>query len=175
MRQALAHATRVAAQASGGRPVAVGSLHVTLVFLGSVPRCRLPELAETARVATAGVAGPASGTADSPGSALEIGFDRLEYWRAAHLLCALPAVAPDWVARLARRLQDALAGAGFAPDIKPFRPHVTLARKVDHPARTVEMQSVAWSFTDFVLVDSKALPERAVYTVLERFPFDPGS
>lgn len=54
--------------------------------------------------------------------------------------------------------------------IPAFRPHVTLARKVYRSARTIELQPVTWSFTDFVLVDSKTLPEGAVYTVLERFP-----
>jgi len=34
------------------------------------------------------------------------------------------------------------------------------------------MQPVTWSFTGFVLVESKTLPEGAVYTVVEKFPLD---
>ena len=52
-----------------------------------------------------------------------------------------------------------------------FRPHVTLARKVYRPPRVMEIDPVTWSLADFVLVDSKTLPEGSVYTVLERFPF----
>jgi 2'-5' RNA ligase len=168
MREAMAQATREAARASGGRLVPAANLHVTLAFLGSVPERRLTELAEIAR-------GAASG------GSLELAFDHLEYWRAAQLLCALPTEAPAPVAALARRLQDALAASGFAPDLKsswsvevnitrPFRPHVTLARKVQRPSRVTEMEPVTWIFADFVLVDSKTLPEGSVYTVLERFP-----
>lgn len=192
MRQAMAHATRKAARASGGRPVPAANLHVTLAFLGSVPQRRLGELADIARAAALGpdpASVRASGSprssackgAGSPGSDLELAFDHLEHWRVAQLLCALPTEPPAPVAALARRLQDLLGGRGFAPDLKsswsvgvnitkPFRPHVTLARKVYRPSRVMEVDPVTWSFAGFVLVDSKTLPEGSVYTVLERFP-----
>lgn len=171
MRQAMAQAIRETVRASGGRPVMPANLHVTLAFLGSVPERRLPELAQVARAATR----------DDAGEPLELSFDHLEYWRAAHLLCAAPAQTSERTAALAGRLRSALLRSVFAPDLKsswsvevgttgPFRPHVTLARKVYRSPRTIEMQSVTWSFTDFVLVDSKTLPEGSVYTVLERFP-----
>lgn len=193
MRQAMTQATRKAARASGGRPVPAHNLHITLAFLGSVLERRLGELAEIARAAAlpadpasasapAGPQSPAGERADTSGSCLELVFDRLEYWRAAQLLCALPAQPPPAVVSLAGRLQDPLAARGFAPDLKSswsvglkitrqFQPHVTLARKVHRPPRTMEMEPVTWSFTDFVLVDSKTLPEGSVYTVLERFSF----
>lgn len=164
MRQAMTQATRQAARASGGRPVPADNLHVTLAFLGSVPERRLPELAEVARGAAAATRS-ALGGADSPDDPLALAFDRLEYWRAAHLLCALPTEPPASVAMLAQKLQE-LTG----PTTSPFRPHVTLARKVNRFARTIGMRPVTWSFTDFVLVDSKTLPAGSIYTVLERFP-----
>ena len=185
MRQALAQATDKAARASGGRPVPADNLHVTLAFLGSVPERWLPRLAEIARAA-AEAAGEGQGgelaRGGSPGGALELAFDRLEYWRAAHLLCAVPAEPASVVATLARALQDLLAADRFAADLKssgsigtnmerPFRPHVTLARKCQRPPRSREMGSIIWSFTDFALVDSKTLQEGSIYTVLERFPF----
>lgn len=183
-------ATRKAARASGGRPVPAHNLHVTLAFLGSVPERRLPELAEAGRAAAVrprfeSVSAPESprdAARESAGSAgcLEITFDRLEHWQAAHLVCALPAQSPAPIVDFVRSLQDRLAARGFAPDLKSsssvgfsttrqFRPHVTLGRKVQRPP-TVEMQPVTWSFTDFVLVDSKTVPEGSVYTVLEKFP-----
>lgn len=193
MREAMLHATRKAARASGGRPVPAANLHVTLAFLGAVPERRLGELAAAAQAAAApGLAlasanapamsqGPRGMSEDSPASHLELAFDRLEHWRPVRLLCALPRQAPPWVVDLARRFQRRLIACGFAPDLKSswsvgvditrqFRPHVTLARKVHRPPRIMEMQPVTWSFTDFVLVDSKTLPEGSVYTVLERFP-----
>lgn len=173
MRAAMARATCSAAQ-SAGRPVSAANLHVTLAFLGSVPERRLGELGAIGRACAAASA-----------ERLDLAFDRLEYWRAAQLLCALPADLPAPLAALARSLQVALAARGFASDgrssgsveadiIRQFRPHVTLARKVYRSPRNFEMQPVTWTFTDLVLVDSKTAPRGAVYSVLERFSLEQG-
>ncbi len=150
------HATRKAARASGGRPVPAANLHVTLAFLGLVPERRLGKLAEIARGAAAG-------------GRLELTFDHLEYWRAAQLLCALPAAAPAPIAAQARRLQDLLAASEFAPDLKPFRPHVTVVRKVSHPGRIEQIHAVVWSFTALALVESRTLATGALYSVVESY------
>lgn len=187
MREAMAQAIREAARARrgsepvyDGRLVPARNLHVTLVFLGAVPERRLPELAGVARGAADGLGSDTATTNHSP-CPLELVFDHLEHWRSAQVLCAAPAEPPKSVVALARRLQDLLVRRGFAPDlesswsagvnsIRPFRPHVTLARKVRRPPRALDIDPMAWSFTDFVLVDSKTLPEGSVYTVLEGFP-----
>jgi RNA 2',3'-cyclic 3'-phosphodiesterase len=156
MREAMVRATCTAARASGGRPVPAANLHVTLAFLGAVPERRLEELAEVARGAAAG-------------GSLEIAFDHLEHWRAAQLLCALPAAVPAPVTMLARRLQDVLAASGFAPDLKPFRPHVTVVRKVSRAGRIGQIHPVAWSFTELALIESRTLAAGALYSVVESY------
>lgn len=171
MRQAMAQATRKAARASGGRPVPTDNLHVTLAFLGSVPEQRLPRLAEIARAAAATPAAAARSTAAgaaSPPGAVELAFDRLEFWREAHLLCALP-TEPAPVTALARALQDLLAADGFAPDLKPFRPHVTVVRKVVRPGPLGNMHPVVWRFTELALIESRTLPQGALYSVIESY------
>ena len=167
MRQAMAQAIRRAARASGGRPVPVGNLHVTLAFLGSLPERRLPELGETARRLARALGSP--GAAISPEEPLELAFDRLEHWPAAQLLCALPAEPPARIAIVARALQDALVGHGFAPDLKPFRPHVTVARKVVHASAAGKMHPVLWRFSELALVESRTLREGALYSVVESY------
>jgi RNA 2',3'-cyclic 3'-phosphodiesterase len=169
MRQAMTQATRKAARASGGRPVAADNLHVTVAFLGSVPQRRLGELAEVARGA-AGARRSALGGADSADDPLALAFDRLEYWRGAHLLCALPTEPPASIAVLAQKLQDALTGRGFAPDLKPFRPHVTVARKVTRASGVGEMHPVLWRFAELALIESRTLPEGPLYSVVESYP-----
>ncbi len=171
MRQAMMQATRKATRSSGGRPVPLENLHVTLAFLGSVREEQLPELAGIARHAAASRLG---------GGALA--FGHLEYWRAAQLLCALPMEPPAWAAALARGLQDLLARRGFAPDLKPFRPHLTVARQVSRPGRIPSMQPVVWSFTAIALIESRTrspghLPSRVglseqgpLYSVVESLP-----
>lgn len=167
MRQAMVRATRKAARSSGGRPVRADNLHVTLAFLGSVREGQMAALAEIARQAAG----------QPPGSepALVLAFDRLEYWRAAQLLCALPAQAPEAVSALARRLQDLLAAGGFAPDLKPFRPHVTVVRKVSRAGRFASMPQVVWSFTELALIESRTRPDGALYSVVEFFPLCSGT
>jgi len=167
MRQAMAQATRKAARASGGRPLPAGNLHITLAFLGSVPEGRLPQLAAIARRAAA-----LCGEAVSPATEeqhIEVAFEHLEYWRAAHLLCAAPAEPPARLAALARRLQALLTEGGFAPDLKPFRPHVTVVRKVSRPGPAGRMHPVVWRFTELALVESRTLPEGALYSVVESY------
>jgi 2'-5' RNA ligase len=161
MQRAMALATRTAARARGGRPVPADNLHVTLAFLGSVPERRLPELTDVAREAAA-----------SLGPAVELSFDHLEHWRSAHIICASPAEPPMPIAVLARTLQELLVGRGFTPDLKPFRPHVTVMRKVVHPGPMCplgEAYPVIWRFTELALIESRTLPEGALYSVVESF------
>ena len=194
MREAMAHAVRKSGRTSGGRPVPAANLHVTLAFLGSVPERRLAELAEIARAATSAPASASAGmpasagvprspptaageSAELPEEGLELTFDHLEHWRAAQLLCALPAEPPAPTAPtvvLALRLQDQLTARGFAPDLKPFRPHVTVVRKVSQPGRMEKMHPVVWSFTELALIESRTLPEGPLYSVVEAYPLCTG-
>ena len=102
-----------------------------------------------------------------PREPLRITLDVIEYWKKPKLLCATSTDTPG--AAFADALKSRLAAAGLSPDLKPFQPHVTLARKAHHPPRLTKMQPVTWSFADFVLVDSQTLPEGSVYTILDRF------
>ena len=184
MQVAFAHAARKAVKASGGQPVPMKNIHLTLVFLGSVPESQLSAVTSAARRIAA----------EFPRDALpfEFEFERLEHWKPPQVLCAVPTVvvpaaavlrsgmampaapAPAAGSRaaaqaLAGALRDELVSAGFSPDLKPFRAHVTLARKVKRASRELDMQTALWSFNDFALVESRTEPQGAVYRVLERF------
>lgn len=158
MRSALAHATRKAVRSSGGRPVPLALLHLTLAFLGSVSERRLAELAGVAhRVRLS-----------HPGLTLEMRFDRLEHWPGPRVLCALPQQPLTAALRLVTVLQEQLTAAGFSPDIKPFRPHVTVARKVTRPS-ALQMHPVDWRFSSFALIESRTLEAGSVYSVVETY------
>jgi RNA 2',3'-cyclic 3'-phosphodiesterase len=144
------------------------NLHVTLVFLGSVPERRLPALGDCARGAAATLRS-ALASADSQERTLELVFDHLEHWPAAQLLCASPIAPTAPIVALARRLQDLLLECGFAPDLKPFRPHVTVARKVVRHGPVGQMHPVVWRLKELALLQSRTLPQSALYSVVESF------
>lgn len=155
-RTAFAHATRKAARASGGRPVPVSNLHSTLAFLGSVPEERVPQ----ALVAAAEVKQPP----------FDLVFDRLEHWPKPAVLCMTCTRPPPAAAVLASGLWKLLAAQGFVPDLKPYRPHITIARKVVKPHALGTIHAVDWRVEEFALVESTTAPEGAQYTVLQRWP-----
>ncbi len=156
---AMAYAARTTILASGGRRVASSSLHLTLVFLGSVPERSIPQVASVAqRIASAWPA------ATSP---LQFTFEHLEHWRKPQVLCAVPEATPDAAAVLAESLRADLISAGFVPDLKRFRAHVTLARKVPRGTHVLGMPAVSWAFTEFALVESRTQADGALYSVLD--------
>jgi RNA 2',3'-cyclic 3'-phosphodiesterase len=165
-RAALVHATAKALRACGGRPVAAANLHVTLCFIGSVPLVQAAELGAVGRQVAA-----SRSTAAGP---VTLDFERLEHWARPQLLCALtaapesaqPSAAPD----LARALGRRCAAAGFSPDLKPFRAHVTLARKVLKARIEARIRPVRWEFASFALVESRTLASGPLYSVVESYP-----
>jgi RNA 2',3'-cyclic 3'-phosphodiesterase len=138
--------------------------HVTLAFLGSVPEERVSEVKAIARQVATEVAL----------TSVEVCFDVIEYWKKAGVICATARADSradgTRAGTLASALKSHLTAAGFAPDLKPFRGHVTLARKISRPVRQSDLSPVGWSFTDFALVESRTETRGAVYRVLESFP-----
>ncbi|MDB6156879.1 MAG: putative 2-5 ligase [Gammaproteobacteria bacterium] len=162
LRKALVDATRDALRACGGRPVPSESLHTTLAFLGSVPERRIPELTQ--------IAGPLAAAFSPSEVPLRLTFDHIERWKKPQIISALTREESAGAIALSESLKNELARRGFSPDLKPFRAHVTLARKVPHGTHDHTMQSVFWSFTEFALIESRTEAQATVYRVLESFP-----
>jgi len=144
-----------------GRPVPCEHLHLTLAFLGSVPESALQRLANVAANRAPAPVAP-QGAIES---AIEVAFDRLEYWPRAEIVCAGASVVPRAAQAFAEALKQSLTSAGFAPDLKPFRPHVTLARQVRHRPLAQTLTEVRWRFRDFALVESRSSPGGSLYSV----------
>jgi 2'-5' RNA ligase len=135
-----------------GRPQRPDQWHVTLEFLGPVPASRVA----AARAAAAQVrAAPC-----------EIRFDAVEYWRRPEVLCLVARALPPPLADLVQQLRTALAIRGFEPESRPFRAHLTLARKVSHPVTPVQFEPLPWPAADFALVESVTDRSGSVYTPL---------
>jgi 2'-5' RNA ligase len=98
------------------RPVRPESLHVTLAFLGWMPEKQIPRLGEIVE-ACAGAA---------PSIQLRGPVQRPE--RGRPRLFALAAESPGAIVLQAGLEQDLVAAGLYAPEKRPFWPHVTVAR-----------------------------------------------
>ncbi len=154
----MALAAREALEASDGRSVPAGNLHLTLAFLGAVTE---PRISAVMAVASRIDATP-----------VQFSFAHVEHWRRAQVLCATPEATPAAAVALAEALKGQLVTAGFAPDLKPFRAHVTLARKVRRASLALGMQPVSWSFSRFALVESRTEADGLLYSALESWLLD---
>lgn len=74
---------------------------------------------------------------------------------------------------LHKHLQDALLRAGLEPDMRPFHPHITLARLHDVAEATLrpflrahaETEFGLWEVKEFILLSSRFSPEGSCYSV----------
>ena len=101
------------------RWVRLDGVHLTLRFLGPTPDERIAATTTAVRAAAAGVdpidarlAGTGTFPTHGPPRTLWVGLDR-----------GVPELTS-----LAARVDDALIGAGWPSESRPFRPHLTLAR-----------------------------------------------
>lgn len=140
------------------------NFHVTLSFIGAVA----PE--DLDRLKTA--------AASQRGRPATLRFDTLEFWDKPRVLCATAAAsvgsAPAYA--LAENLGRAAHAAGFHPDIKPFRPHITLARKI-LPARAALCEwpqplvpPLLVHCDRFALMESRRGESGSIYSVVDSWP-----
>lgn len=162
LRQQLAAAARAAHKNAGGRPVPADNLHLTLAFLGSLTTARADCVTEAA--------------ADIAVEPFALRLDRIGWWRRPGILWLAPAVWPAEIEALAAALWRALEPCGIEPETRPFKPHVTIARRCGR-ARTGPMTPIDWPVSDFALIESLAGQPGSRYQVLKRWPLgvDPGA
>lgn len=142
------------------------NLHATLCFMGAVPEEKLDLLMSCVS------------TVRAPHATLH--FDALEFWRKPGILCATvgDATTVEPARLLAERLGEATIAAGFTPDIKPFRAHLTLARKVDVAAAdecdwpAVLTPSFTVHCDRFTLMQSQSGEAGSIYSVVNSWPLD---
>jgi 2'-5' RNA ligase len=160
-----ATATVLAAQARpliphGARAAHPLDIHLTLRFLGALS----PE---------------ALHAAVSIGDALQAGGFRLRIDRAgcfprARVLWCAPSQAPDALFDLVARLEQTLAAHGFPPETRPYRPHLTLARKFRMEGPLVWNEPVIWEASEFVLARGLA-GQSPRYAATRRWPLVMGN
>ncbi len=152
-RKALARLARTLRPSSNGRPIGAQNLHLTVAFLGAVD-AGFRECVERA-----------AGSLSAP--AFELEFRRIGYWPRPRVLWSAPERTPEALTGLASMLRNALVACGHEPESRPFRAHVTLARKVRGPASETTHALIRWRVSDFHLVESETVAQGARYRSLE--------
>ena len=160
LREMAAVQERLARRAPGARFPGPDALHLTLAFLGEVEDRRLPDA-----LAVLGELSP---------TPLALRFSRVgNFSREAGGLWVLePEDCPGLLA-LESRLERALEKAGLPFARRPFRPHVTLARRVSFPGgdpaeEELLPRPIQAACGAVTLWRSQLRPQGALYTPLGR-------
>jgi RNA 2',3'-cyclic 3'-phosphodiesterase len=124
--------------ADGVRPTHPSDFHLTLAFLGPLA----PDVL--------GCAERAADRIHAAGFDLEL--DRVGHFARARVLWCAPASPPELLPALVSDLEARLSTCSIAADPRPYRPHITLARKVAAAPPVSEWsRPIRWSVRELVL------------------------
>ena len=162
-RAALARETRKAVRRCGGRPVPPANYHLTLAFLGNQPVDLFDAIVAAAATVRA--------------APFELTLERYGHWPKPRVFWIGPspvsseeaATALSAPAGLAAQLWDRLEVLGLRREPRPFRAHVTLARKVAALPEVPPPDPLIWKASSFALVESVTEQSGAVYAVAREF------
>lgn len=143
---------RDVARRSRGRAISGEHVHLTLAFLGDVAVTSIPTLRSI-------------GDALSLRGAM-LDFDTLGAWRASGVAWVAPSVLPPALVDLHAALHSALLEAGFEMECRPFRPHITLARRCVQPHPRAQSAPIHWAVRRLCLIGSELRPEGPRHTTL---------
>jgi RNA 2',3'-cyclic 3'-phosphodiesterase len=158
VRTVLAKRASLVAKACSGRPSRPDTLHLTLVFIGSTPRERVASLTNLMD----GI--------HVPQFALQL--DQCGWWRHNGIAWAGTHAAPEALITLQQALARGAEKLGFSLDVRPYVPHLTLARDAGRSPPAATMHALDWDVGSFVLVASELTPEGPRYRVLHECALD---
>jgi 2'-5' RNA ligase len=137
----------------GATPVRSERLHLTLHFIGDVERDRVSAVADALA---------------SQGESFALRFDSAAVW--PHGIAVMePDAVPAPLMRLHAALAAALSSLGLPLDGRPYRPHVTLARRAAGAAPAHSGPAVDWDIGHYCLMES-TLGAGGGYTLIRSYP-----
>lgn len=122
---------------------------MTLAFLGMQESELVPRVREVA----SGLAFPRC----------ELRLDRIGRFRRAGVLWLGGSEPPEALVAFQQTLVDALLAAGIGHDRKPWKPHLTLYRKMRNAPSTMGPVEVRWRLQGFSLVESVSVNRGVEY------------
>ena len=115
VRASLAQFVETLKQTTTARWVEPENFHITLAFLGAVNEDQLPLVCRIGD----GI----------DGQSFELTLDRIDFWPKREIVWLSPSSTPAALANLASGLTAELKQAGFVVENRPYRAHLTLARR----------------------------------------------
>ena len=138
---------------AGAAPTRSERLHLTLHFIGAVPIERIAPLVQAL-------------AALAPIEPFSLNFGRAELWPGGiAVLC--PTATPAALQRLHAQSAQVLLGLDLPAEERPFRPHVTMARKARQARARQDGPVLQWRVQNFALVQSVGGGQG--YRLLHRF------
>jgi 2'-5' RNA ligase len=141
------------------RRIPAEHLHLTLLFLGSLPAPLQPRI----RQAAGGVRSPR----------FTLVLDQVGQFARAEVVWVGASVTPPELQGLARELRRGLDGIAPLERERELVPHVTLARRQRIAGKPMLCAPVAWQVEEFVLVESQPQDRANRFRTLGRWPLRP--
>lgn len=158
VRTELARRAALVAKACSGRPSRPDTLHLTLVFIGATPRERVASL----QGLMYGIRLPR----------FALRLDQSGWWRHNGIAWAGTRAAPEALIALQQMLARGAERLGFSLDVRPYVPHLTLARDAGRSPPAAVMAPLDWDVGSFVLVESQLTPDGPRYRILHECVLD---
>jgi len=148
LRQEIAGLQGLGGIMESGRRIPVDNIHTTLFFLGQID--------QPSRACIEHAAG------DVCGKSFKLVLDRLGYWSRPQILWLAPSQMPHELITLLENMKTRLVKCGVTPDKRPFKLHLTLARKVRKPPPRIKIEPLLWHVKHYSLMESLPSPNGGV-------------
>ena len=139
-----------------GQRLTANNLHITLLFLGYIDKQWYEPISKAV----------ASVRADS----LSLCFDELLYWRKPRVLCLGYQRQTMPLYRLLNQLHQKMRPFPIRLESRPFRAHITLARKVKERPEHARFTPIRMEFDQFALVESVSSAQGVNYIPRQYWP-----
>lgn len=133
------------------------NLHQTLVFLGEFAEADLMELITACQ------------SIHLPPISMQ--FEQLIFWPQPKVLCLTAQSIPDELKALMQDLNEIAELFNVNLDPRPYRPHITLARKASE-AVALDFAPIRFTADEFVLMQSQSTDNGPVYKPLYCWPLN---
>lgn len=137
------------------RLYSVENLHQTLVFLGEFAEPQLMDLISVCNTVEV--------------SPISMKFSTITYWPQPKILCLLADNVSPALSELITALQEIVSQFDVPADNRPYRPHITLARKASEAVQ-LDIKPIIFTAHEFVLMQSVSSENGPLYQPLYRWP-----